>query len=282
VETHEIVTAMIALQVKRKWRIKIINKETNSVRALARRYCGFVWDVEEAEREKVNKRAAGIVDRALAGKEQRSEDAEIAEIMATELEDLDATIGLHTKRRDVIEAEMKKLAKQLPVYFWAKGVAGLGEIGLAVIIGEAGDISRFPNVRHLWKRLGLAPFEKNGETRAMSQWHGNQLDTDEWIQCGYNGKRRAEIYACVGESLGKHQLGSAAKAGTDFSIAKGPYGHVYVARRNRCILAHPDWSRGHLHGDAMRVMTKAVIKDLWREWNSCEGIEMLQDKWAAE
>lgn len=281
-ETAKIVTALINLQVKRKWAIKLLNKLKNSTRALARRYCGFVWDTSEEERAKVNKRAAGIVDRALAGKEQLESDSYIAETMAQELELLAQTLSLYEKRRDVIEGEMKKLVKQLPVYFWVKSIAGLGEIGLAVIIGEAGDLSKYHNIRHLWKRLGLAPFEKNDETRAMSQWHGNQLDADEWTSMGYSGKRRAEIYACVGESLGKHQLGSAAKAGTDFSVAKGPYGHVYVARRNRCIAAHPDWSRGHLHGDAMRVMTKAVLKDLWREWYRCEGVEMLPDRWAAE
>ncbi len=280
--TAEIVATMIDLQVKRKWTIKLANKLKNSTRALARRYCGFRWDESEEERGKVNKRAAGIVDRALAEKEQLDADVEISAVMAEELDLLAQTLALYERRRDTIESEMKKLAKQLPIHAWAKGVAGLGEIGLAVAVGEAGDIARFPNVRHLWRRLGLAPFEKNGEARAMSQWHGNQLDADEWIQCGYSGKRRAEIYACVGESLAKHQLGAAKKAGTDFSIAKGPYGHVYVERRNRCILAHPDWSRGHLHGDAMRVMTKAVMKDLWSEWNRAEGVEMMPDRWAAE
>ena len=29
-------------------------------------------------------------------------------------------------------------------------------------------------------------------------------------------------------NLGKHQFGSAKKAGTDFSVAKGPYGEVLV------------------------------------------------------
>ena len=292
--TPEIVAAIAQLQVKRKWTIKLNNKLMATTRALARRYCGFVWDVAETEREKVNKRAAGIVDRALKGwnpkepqpdkvlTEQLPADLDIAEMMAPELVLLCQTLGLYEKRRDVIESEMKNLAKQLPVYFWAESVAGLGKIGLAVTVGEAGDLSRFPNVRHLWKRLGLAPFEKNGECRAMSQWHGNQLDAEEWIQAGYSGKRRAEIYACVGESLVKHQLLSKTKTESGLSEAKGPYGRVFVARRAHCAEVHPDWKNGHLNNDAKRVMTKAVLKDLWREWNHCEGIEMQIDRWAAE
>jgi len=274
--TAEISETIIALQVKRKWAIKLAIKLKNSTRSLARRYCGFRWDIDETERAKVSKRAAGIVDRALAGKEQLPNDADIASVMVAELKLLELTLGPVEDRRNVIEKEMVRLAKQLPVYPWAKAVAGLGEIGLAVTVGEAGDISKYPNIRHLWKRLGLAPYEG----RAMSNWHGNELNADEWTAAGYSSKRRAEIFACVGESLGKHQLGSAAKAGTDFSVAKGPYGEIYVARRNHCLTTHPDWSRGHLHGDAMRVMTKAVLKDIWREWNREEGNELDPDRWA--
>lgn len=274
--TSEIVVAIAQLQVKRKWTIKLANKLKNSTRALARRYCGFVWNVPEEEREKVNKRAAAIVDRALAGKEQSPDDQSIADIMEQELDLLRQTLALYEKRRDVVEAEMIKLAKKLPVYSWVKGIAGLGEIGLSVIVGEAGDLSKYPNIRHLWKRLGLAPYDG----RAMSNWRQGELEKSEWEACGYCGKRRAEIYACVGKGLENHQLGSAKKAGTNFSVAKGPYGHVYVARRTHCLETHPDWSRGHYHDDAMRVMTKAVLKDLWIEWHRGEGVELGADRWA--
>jgi hypothetical protein len=268
---------VVELQVKRKFVIKLVNKQTNAVRALARRQCGFKWQAEEAERAKVNKRAADIVTRGLVGKEQRPEDFAIAMDLAPELELLAVCLVPLEKRRHDIEAEMRHLMHSLPGYTWAKGVAGLGDIGLAVIVGEAGDIAKYPNVRHLWRRLGLAPYDG----RAMSNWHGNELTADEWTENGYSPQRRAQIFACVGDSLIKHQLGSAKKAGTDFSVAKGPYGEVYVKRRDHCLKTHPDWSRGHAHGDAARVMTKAVIKDFWRAWCAETGRAMGLDHWMA-
>ncbi len=273
--TDKVVIALIELQVKRKFVIKLINRQVNSVRALTRRYCGFTWDATEDDRTKINKRAATIVSRALANKAQDAKDLPIAEMLSNELELLTICLAPLEARRKVVEKEMAKLVTKLPVYEWMKGVAGLGEIGLAVIIGEAGDIGNYPNVRHLWRRLGLAPYGG----RAMSNWHGNELTAEEWTTCGYSPRRRAEIYACVGDSLGKHQLGSAKKAGTDFSVAKGLYGHVYVKRRTHCLETHPDWTRGHAHDDAMRVMTKAVLKDLWRTWHIREGRALRPDKW---
>lgn len=272
------VNAIVELQIKRKFAIKLANKQTNAVRALARRQCGFKWQADDDEREKVNKRAADIITRGLAGKEQRPEDFAIAQDLAPELELLNACLAPLEKRRHDIEAEMRRLTRLLPGYEWARAVAGLGEIGVAVIVGEAGDIAKYPNIRHLWRRLGLAPYDG----RAMSNWHGNELTADEWTECGYSPQRRAQIYACVGDSLGKHQLGSAKKAGTDFSVAKGPYGDVYVRRRTHCLETHPDWTRMHAHGDAMRVMTKAVIKDFWRAWCAETGRAMMPDRWAAD
>jgi hypothetical protein len=82
--TESISGALIDLQIKRKFAIKLANRQINSVRSLARRYCDFRWDSDEAERAKVNKRAADIVSRAMAGKGQQDADRDIAEIMEAE------------------------------------------------------------------------------------------------------------------------------------------------------------------------------------------------------
>jgi hypothetical protein len=274
--TAEIVKTLIDLQVKRKFAIKLANKLVSSTRALARRYSGFLWDASEEAREKINARAARLVAKALADEAPDAEDEAIVETMSAELTLLAICLKPLTMRRQNVEGEMCKLVRQLAVYPWTKNVKGLGEIGLAVIVGEAGDLGKYPNVRHLWRRLGLAPYEG----RAMSNWHGNELSSEEWIECGYSRRRRAEIFSCVEESLAKWQLGSAKKAGTDFSVAKGPYGELYVRRRTHCLKTHPDWSRGHLHADAMRIMVKQVIKDLWREWCRVEGIKVKPSQWA--
>jgi hypothetical protein len=184
--------------------------------------------------------------------------------MGPELEILAYCLAPLTKRRNDVERDMKRLARSLPVWAWAKNVKGLGELGLAVIVAEANDLSAYPNVRHLWKRLGLAPYEG----RAMSRWHGNELSADEWTEAGYSGKRRAEIFACVGEPLFRAQ-----------TVAAGPYRLAYDTRRAHCEAVHADWPKCHFHADASRIMTKALIKDLWQQWHHVADIALPPDKW---
>jgi hypothetical protein len=47
--------------------------------------------------------------------------------------------------------------------------------------------------------------------------------------------------------------------------ARSPYRAVYDARRARTAATHPDWTDGHSHNDALRVTSKAILRDLWRE-----------------
>jgi hypothetical protein len=92
----------------------------NSTRALARRFCGFQWDADEATREAINKRAARIVATGLAGKEQDPDDLCAWRVMAADVLLLNETLAPLEKRREEIEKEMKKLARSLPVWPWGK------------------------------------------------------------------------------------------------------------------------------------------------------------------
>ena len=256
--------------MRRRLCISLANRQTNAAGAFARRYCGFDSNASKEKREGATKRAARIVDRALKGKPQTEEDAEVASILSADLKMLSMTLKPLADRRNEVELEMKHAVRKLPVREWAKGVAGLGEIGLAVVIGECGDLNNYPNFRHIWKRLGYAPYEG----KAMSRWKlEGGLSCGEWTTLGYSPRRHAEIYSCVTEPLAKHQLNSAVKTETDFGTAKGPYGEAYIARRAKCVAEHPDWGRAHLHKDALFVMTKRLLADLWREWcaESCES-----------
>ena len=247
----DICAALQELGVRRKFCISLANKQTNAAKALVRRYCGFRWDVTEAERTKVNARAARIVEHCLAGKPNHKDDSEIVAIIGADMEMLGQTLAPLLARRHLIELEMKRAARTMPVSAWTAGVKGLGELGLAVIVAESGDIGNYPHARKLWKRLGLAPLDG----RAMSQWRiKGGLTADEWTAAGYAPRRRAEIHACVGEPLLRAQ-------GTD-----GPYRAVYDARRAKTAVDNAEWTKGHSHADGMRIMTKELISDLWSAW----------------
>lgn len=249
--------ALAELQVRRKFYISSVNKQTNAVKALVRRGLGWRYDEEEADREKVNGRAAKIVANALAGKEQKPEDMEVFGHLAPDIAVISAAIEPCVNARHGIELEMKRVVRKMPVFAWAKDVKGLGELGLAVILAEAGDLSKYPKKGHLWKRLGLAPFEGH----AFSTWRmKGGLSADEWTAAGYSPRRRAEIYAVISEPLFRAN-----------TVAAGPYRAVYDRRRELTVTTHPDWTKAHSHMDGLRVMTKYLIRDLWVAWRRAES-----------
>jgi hypothetical protein len=47
--------------------------------------------------------------------------------------------------------------------------------------------------------------------------------------------------------------------------ARSPYRATYDKRRAHTATTHPDWTAGHSHNDAMRVTSKAILRDLWIE-----------------
>lgn len=146
--------------------------------------------------------------------------------------------------RKLIEKRLRVLAKSLPVFPWVFTVTGFGELNFAALVGECGDIGSYRNPSCVWKRMGMAVIE--GERQRK------KTDPDEALLHGYNPSRRAVAYL-IGECL--------IKAGD-----KCRYREVYTARRAHTAETHPDWTKGHSHNDAMRVMTKRVLRDLWIEW----------------
>lgn len=159
------------------------------------------------------------------------------------------------KLRINTEKEMRRLAHTLPVWRWVEKVAGFGDLGLAIIVGESGDLSGYATKSRLWKRLGLAVFD--GERQRK---HSN---ADMAMLVGYNPRRRAEIWA-ITDSMFKHQW-AGEKEGVA-AHAKGPFGEVYGRRKEHTLETHPDWTKAHRDNDARRIMSKALVKRLWQEW----------------
>jgi hypothetical protein len=240
------------LQVRRKFYISVANKQSNAAKALIRRSLGQQWNDDEEDRAKSSARAARIYSAAINGKPQKPEDEAIAEALAADLVVIAQTVEIFDKARRQVELDMKRVVRKLPVYPWAEQVHGFGELGLAVVIAEAGDLSAYPKKGHLWKRFGLAPFEN----RAFSTWRmKGGLSAEEWTAAGYSPKRRGEIHGVISDPLFRQQ-----------TVVKGRYRQIYDERRARFAAANPDLRPAHLHQDALRIMTKALLRDLWSVW----------------
>jgi hypothetical protein len=167
----------------------------------------------------------------------------------------------HRKKR---EKELSLLARELPAHGWVKDQKGLGELGFAMIIGEAGALDKYPNPAKLWKRMGLAVMP-DGRQRKVT-------DKDLAKLHGYAPKRRALVWT-LGDSILR---------------TKGHYRDIYDERKavemqkaedeGRIVVPAKDvkenWSPdsfrtvGHIHNRAKRYMEKRMLKDLWVAWRA--------------
>lgn len=259
-ELSQLCSVIMELQAKRKFWISLQTKQTNAAGAYVRRQLGWKFDMAEAEAAKLKVRAAKIVSAVVSGK--TISDTEEAAI-AMEILPLYEAMKPVLAAREAAEGTMRKLARKTPVHAWQQGVLGLGELGLAVIIGECGNIGNYSRDA-LRKRLGLAPVKG----KSCSRWRlEGGLSADEWTQAGYSPKRRAQIHGVVTEPLIRSQAERKdKKTGEVTRPAIAPYGARYHDRRKYTEVVHPEWAPIHSHMDALAVMTTKLIDDLHREW----------------
>jgi len=160
----------------------------------------------------------------------------------------------------MIEKQMVKLAKQLPVASWVEepGQRGFGLPSLAILVGECGNLANYANPAKVWRRMGCAPFEKNGVNHMGCTWKSNNkkggLSASEWEEFGYCPRRRSVAFL-HGENLVKlNQL--------------GPYRVRYDAVKAKK-MAEEDkaWPKLRCHRHAMLLATKLLYRELWCEWN---------------
>ena len=188
---------------------------------------------------------------------------------------------------DILEEKftkkMEKLAASLPVWdAFGKGIKGFGARSLAVIVGEAGDLSAYPKKGHLWKRMGLAPFVKNGVARSGHQWRTKGgLTADEWKAFGYSPKRRSVMYV-IGETMVKHQsvyrevylqrkdyLKARAEAA---GLQVVPSAKIPKGKQAEYV------SAGEIHAQSLYYMEKQLLRDLHRAWRAESQVPVMAEK----
>jgi hypothetical protein len=269
-DVTEIVDAIRSHHRDRRFAMKTEQKLDRSLESFIRINGGLNWDPdgEEADREKVNKEVQAVIKRIRGGEAHRC-----AEAVAT----CDVARAPAVKMRTEHEKAMETLAKSLPVYPWVESIRGISAPGLATIVGEAGDLSRFSKPCQLWKYLGFAPYEGlAGSTWKREKWRPRALTKDEWIENPFSGEK----YALIHQSaiwLVNHGIESAKKSDTEFGRPIGPYGEIYVNRREYTKVERPNWSKQHAHMDAVRYTMKKFLKNLWKEWNRRAGTNVVLD-----
>jgi hypothetical protein len=206
----------------------------NRLGAFIRIGLGWSLSQSEAERKKIATAAAKLI-KAGGG----------------EWADLVTGTDKSSEAWDIIEAsalkQMIALAKTLPVWeAFGKDVRGFGAASLAVIIGEAGELSNYSSRAKLWKRMGLAVM--NGVRQGGLP---SSASKDDWIAHGYNRQRRSRMWN-IGDTLIKGN--------------KDRYRELYLKRKRYEVERDPSIKPIVAHRRAQRVMEKAFLCDLWIAW----------------
>lgn len=258
--------ALKALQRKRRFCIVSQSRCDRSCEAFIASQLGYTPDMDAAARAAVWKQAAAIRKAVEAGGEGQKAPGDHTSFALSASADIIRQSALARAAwdslRQSVERDMRKLARTLPVYAWAKGVSGFGDLGLAIIVGETGDLSLYATKERVWKRLGLAVIDGFRQSR--------RTNAEEAAAHGFNPKRRAEAWA-IADSMFRHQW-RGEKEGVP-AHPLGPYGAVYARRK-----AHTEtreWTPKHRDNDARRVMTKALIEDLWRVWRGLPPLAVM-------
>lgn len=244
---EEICGNLMGLQRDRRFAISQQIRCNNATGAYIRTRLGFSVDLDEAERKKLRSRAAAI-KKAIERDGVPPEGApDVTRVVMNGLKSRAAWDEMRTE----IERDMERLAAQTPGARFVAETPGLALKGLAVIVGEAGNLADYPKKGHLWKRLGLAVIDGRRQG-SVPKGMSAEDRAAAWIERKYNPSRRAEIYAFIDDALFRAQ-----KAGTKYRVYYERKKAEYIARE----VHYPDRC-------ARRAMTKMVIRDLWKAWRN--------------
>jgi hypothetical protein len=155
--------------------------------------------------------------------------------------------------RKQIEKRLRLLAQSLPVWPWVASVKGFGDLNLAALVGECGDIGSYRSPAAIWKRMGLAVIGGGRQRRVT--------DAELALEHGYSPNRRSVAYLLGGTLI---------KTGGEES----PYRAIYAARKEYELARQDEGkpkSQGHAHNRAARYMTKRALRDLWSAWRKASA-----------
>lgn len=196
------------------------------------------------ERDTLTRRAPSDGDGGLSRSAHHQPNALVADFAALPLIEARAVIHAACLKPTL---RMRRIVRQLPIYAFMEGIHGFGEIALAQILGEAGDLSRFPSFYHLNSWMGVKVMPDGKRQRRIA---GLGL-----IENPYCAPRRA-ILAVIGEALKNFD---------------SPYRDFYLLEKERQRGKMPDASKMHIHKRARRHMEKRLLRDLWRAWRKLHG-----------
>jgi len=296
-DLSEIIGVIRDLNTQLNFALDTRNRQDLATRAIVGRFCGYSNVAPKKERDAANARTAHILKVLLKGEPAAPEDEHILKNtrqLVTAAASMREPWELIKKE---LEVRMRKLAQMLPVYPWAKDIKGFGDLSLARLIGEAGDISRYKNPQCLWKRMGLAVIDGNrqgnpGGTHydAEGKIIKRKVSAEDWIEQKYSPRRRSVAWN-IADPIVKWgvQVPKDAETGERAgpTVAVTEYGRIYLNRKEYELATRHGLSektpQGHAEARARRYMTKRLLRELWCAWRRAAGTYVAEDtSWRTE
>lgn len=270
--SSDLIALIRECQAQRVATLRMQNRINNQARSLARRHLGWQVDQSETDRKAVNVLAGKVVDAIEADEPTdliSERDAKFLRKYVLASQHAREMFDAHRKH---LESVMEESAEKLPVYkSFVEPIRGLGALGLAIIVGECGDIGSYRNPSGIWKRLGLAPIVCY------------RMITKEGKEAFQKPKRRRSAMYTVGDSLLKNNKERESK---EDEWKDAYYRRVYLERkeyerlRDEKIERKPEekaMSKMHIHRRAQRYMEKRLLKHLWQAWRGHEKTDNQND-----
>lgn len=175
------------------------------------------------------------------------------------------------------ELTLKRRLRQHPLHGWIKGTVGVGEKQAARLLAAIGDPymntlhGRPRTVSELWAYAGykVIPADHRGHDartgtvgREQSGGDPGRTEADAHIEFAGVAVRRKKGQRANWSADAKMRAYLIAES--CIKQARSPYRAVYDQRRAHTAGTRPDWTAGHSHNDALRVVAKTVLRDLWR------------------
>lgn len=276
-----------ALHRNRAYAMDVRKSIDNQLGAYLRRQLGWRRDLPAADNAAVKARVAELVKTgetlmrfmAKPPKKPKPIDGVDAPDFRANRDMILATLqarGAFDAVEKTAEAEMAARARLLPVWPWWSSHPGLAETGLAMIVGEAGDIGGYATHSKLWKRMGVAVMDG-----VRQGGLGKTAGAEAWIAHGYSKSRRSVLYQ-VGVPLvtmnkladgsdGRYRALYVARKPVERAKAEAagltvaPAASIPKKRREEFVAV------GTIEKRARRYMEKRLLRDLWRAWRGAEG-----------
>ena len=179
---------------------------------------------------------------------------------------------------------LQRAMRSHPLGPWVKAQRGIGEKQAARLLAKIGDpcvnatAGTYRTVSQLWAYCGLHVVAGGDPGQGAADTQGQPAGVAARRQKGQkaNWSTDAKTRAWLIVQSCMKQLDASCKTGTGIAehvegCGCSPYRVVIDQRRQRTATTHPEWTPGHSLNDAMRVASKRLLRDLWREARRCHG-----------